>query len=80
VAYGEYAMKKFSIFEWHRRLKEGRDVQDDPKSGQPKPHRTDANVDRVRTLLYSLSDVKLKDVSLLNLFSDKPSNRLIETI
>jgi len=54
VAYGEYAMKKSSVFEWHRRFKEGReDVQDDPRSGQPKTRRTDATVDRVRTLLLS---------------------------
>jgi len=37
VAYGEYAMKKSSVFEWRRRFKEGReDVQDDPRSGQSK--------------------------------------------
>jgi hypothetical protein len=37
VAYGEYDMKKSSVFEWHRRIKEGQeDVQDDPRSGQPK--------------------------------------------
>jgi len=31
VAYGEYALKKLSVFEWHRRFKEGReDMQDDP--------------------------------------------------
>jgi len=54
VAYGEYAMMKLSVFEWHRRFKEGReDVQDDPRSGQPKMHRTDANVDRVQTLVCS---------------------------
>ena len=48
VAYGEYAMKKSRVFEWHRRFKEGReDVQDDPRSGQPKKVRTDENVDRV---------------------------------
>jgi len=29
-------------------------VQDDPRSGQPKPQRTDANVDRVRTLVRRL--------------------------
>jgi hypothetical protein len=23
VAYGEYAMKKWSVFDWHRRFKEG---------------------------------------------------------
>jgi len=53
VALGEYAMKKLSVFEWHRRFKEGRDVQDNPRSGQPKMQRTDANVDRVRTLVHS---------------------------
>jgi transposase len=54
VAYGEYTMKKSSVFEWHRQFKEGReDVQDDPRSGQPKTQRTDTNVDRVRTLLHS---------------------------
>jgi hypothetical protein len=37
VAYGEYAMMKLSVFEWHRRFKEGQeDVLDDPRSGQPK--------------------------------------------
>jgi hypothetical protein len=54
VAYGEYAMKKSSAFEWHRRFKEGReDVQNDPSSGQPKTQRTDANLDSVRTLVRS---------------------------
>ena len=54
VAYGEYDRKKWSVFEWHRRFKEGReDVQDDPRSGQPETQRTDANVDRVRTLVRS---------------------------
>ena len=54
VAYGELSMKKSSVFEWHRRFKEGReDVQDDARSGQPKTQRKDANVDRVRTLLCS---------------------------
>ena len=54
VAYGEYAMKKSSVFEWRRQFKEGlEDVQDDPKSGQPKTQRTDANVDRARTSVRS---------------------------
>jgi len=47
-------MKKSNVFEWHGRFKEGREnVQDDPRSGQPKTQRTDANVDRVRTLVRS---------------------------
>jgi hypothetical protein len=41
VAYGEYAMRKSSVSEWHRQFKEGQDVQDDPRSGQPKSHRTE---------------------------------------
>jgi len=54
VPYGEYAMKKSSVFDWHRQFKEGReDVQDDPRSGQPETQRADANVDRVRTLVLS---------------------------
>ena len=54
VAYGEYAMKKSSVFEWHKRFKEGReDVKDDPRSEQPKTQRTDANVDRAQTLVHS---------------------------
>jgi hypothetical protein len=37
VAYGEYTMKKSSVFGWHRRFTEGREhVQDDPRSGQKK--------------------------------------------
>jgi hypothetical protein len=37
VVYGEYAMKKPSVFEWHRRFKVGReDVQDDPEVGSQK--------------------------------------------
>jgi hypothetical protein len=44
LAYGEYAMKKLNVFEWHRRFKEGReDVQGDPRSGLIKTQRTDAN-------------------------------------
>jgi len=54
VAYSEHAMMKLCVFEWHRRFKEGReDVQDYPRSWQPKSQRTDAIVDRVQTLVRS---------------------------
>ena len=54
MAYGEYAMKKSSVFEWHMRFKEGREnVQENPSSGQPRSQRTDANVNRERTLVRS---------------------------
>ena len=42
IAYGEQVMKKSSVFEWHRRFKEGREgVHDNARSGQPKTQRTD---------------------------------------
>jgi hypothetical protein len=54
MTYGEYAMKKSSVFEWHKWFKEEREkVQEDPRSGQPKTQRTYANVDRVRILVRS---------------------------
>jgi hypothetical protein len=41
LAYGEHAMKKWSVFELHRQFKEGQEnVQDDPRNGQPKTQRT----------------------------------------
>jgi hypothetical protein len=36
LALGEYALKKSSVFEWHRQSKEGKYVKDDQRSGQPK--------------------------------------------
>jgi hypothetical protein len=43
-AYGADAMKTSSIFEWHKRFKEGREgVKDDERTGCPKTHRTDKN-------------------------------------
>jgi hypothetical protein len=54
LAYDEYAMKKWGVFEQHRQFKEGReDEQDDPRSGQPETQRTYANADRVRTSVRS---------------------------
>jgi len=42
VAYGEYAMKKWSVFQWHGRFKEGREnVHYDPRSGLPTMQSTD---------------------------------------
>jgi mRNA-degrading endonuclease RelE of RelBE toxin-antitoxin system len=47
-------MKKSSVFEWHKRFKEGwEDVKDDERTGRPKTHRTDKNVEKVRKLVRS---------------------------
>jgi hypothetical protein len=43
-AYGADAMKNSSVFEWHKRFKEGpKDVKDDERTGRPKTHRTHEN-------------------------------------
>jgi hypothetical protein len=43
-AYGADAMKKSSVFEWHKRFEEGReDVKDDERNGRLKAHRKDEN-------------------------------------
>jgi hypothetical protein len=48
LAYGGYGMSTLSGFEWHRWFMGGlEDVQGDPRSGQPKVQRTNANVNRV---------------------------------
>jgi hypothetical protein len=54
VAYGDNALKKVSVSEWHNRFKEGREsVKDDERPGQPKTQRSYENVDRVRQLVQS---------------------------
>jgi transposase len=43
-AYGADAMKKSSVYEWHKRCKEGReDVKDNERTGRPKTLQTDEN-------------------------------------
>jgi hypothetical protein len=39
VAYGEYGMKKWSVSEWHRWFKEGRDVKTTQEVGSQKRKR-----------------------------------------
>jgi hypothetical protein len=42
-AYGTDAMKKSSVFEWHKRFKEGREDVKDEKTGRLKTHWTNEN-------------------------------------
>jgi len=60
-AYGAAAMKKTSVFEWHKRFKEGRDdVKDDQRSGRPKTRRTEENVEKVRKLVCTDGPLSLR--------------------
>jgi hypothetical protein len=58
-AYGADAMKKLSVFEWHKRFKEGReDMKDYKRTGHPKTHQTDGNVEKVQKVVHS--DIQLR--------------------
>jgi ribosome maturation factor RimP len=53
-AYETDSMKKSSVFEWHKRFKEGwDDVKDDEGIGRLKIHWTDENVEKVQKLVRS---------------------------
>ena len=44
-AYGDAALSRTKIFEWHKRFREGREsVKDDEHSGRPTTSRTDDNM------------------------------------
>ena len=54
LAYGDEAMNRTSVFEWHKKCKMGReDVQDDQRAGRPVSATADENVTKVRNLLDS---------------------------
>jgi hypothetical protein len=53
-AYGEEAMIKASVFEWHTQFKEGcENVEDDERSDDPRSHTTDENAEKVLILMHS---------------------------
>ena len=52
--YGEDMLSKTQIFEWDKRFEKGcKEVEDDPKMGQPSTTRTDENITRVKQLEQS---------------------------
>jgi hypothetical protein len=51
-AYGDAALSLTTIFEWHRRFREGREsVKDDECSGQPTTSQTDDNIAAVNRMV-----------------------------
>ena len=51
-AYGDAALSRTTIFEWHKRFREGREsVKDDELSGRPTTSRTDDNIAAVDKMI-----------------------------
>ena len=47
--YGEDVMLRTQIFKWHKHFEKGcKEVEDDPKMGQPSTMSTDENITRVK--------------------------------
>jgi len=52
--YGREAIRKSSVFEWHIPFKQGHEnVEDDDRSGNPRFHRSDDNVKKMRSQVHS---------------------------
>jgi hypothetical protein len=59
-AYGGEYMKRSSVSGWHKWFKEGREnVEDVERSGRPRSHRTDENVEKVRNLVHLRQSTEL---------------------
>ncbi|XP_054715265.1 protein GVQW3-like [Uloborus diversus] len=50
--YGEEALSRTQVFQWHKNFREGRDdVHDEQRAGRPSTSHTDPNVQKVREVL-----------------------------
>ena len=49
AVFGEQAMSRTRVFEWHKRFSTGReDVDDDPRPERPSTSRIEANIEKVK--------------------------------
>ncbi|XP_011858412.1 PREDICTED: putative uncharacterized protein FLJ37770 [Vollenhovia emeryi] len=64
AAYGDNAMSRSGVFEWHKLFREGREeVEDAQRSGRTSTTKSDENVARVKTLLNSDRRLSLSLIS-----------------
>lgn len=63
-AYGDVAMKKSQVYEWHKRFREGRvSIEDDPRSGRPSTAVTDENIERVRQVVRANRRITIDEIA-----------------
>jgi ribosomal protein S25 len=63
-AYGDTAMKKSQVFEWHKRFREGRvSVDDDKRSGRPPTAINNENIERVRNIVRADRRLSVKKIA-----------------
>jgi hypothetical protein len=79
--YGEDTLSRARVFEWHRRILGGRDVEDDERPGCPVTMKTDENVDKVRTLVRNDRRLNIRMIAKeLNVDKERVSQILTENV
>ncbi len=62
--YGDEAMKKVHVYEWHRRFRKGRmEFEDDARSGRPATATTDENVERVQQVVRANRRISIDETT-----------------
>jgi transposase len=60
-AYGEECLSRISVFEWHKRFKEGREsLQDDERKGRPSTSRTEESTEVIQKCLAEVRTLSLR--------------------
>ena len=63
-AYGEHSLSRAQAFRWHKSFLEGREkVEDEPRAERPSTSKTDDNVERVRSIVWSDRRLTLRMIS-----------------
>ncbi|GBO01788.1 Putative uncharacterized protein FLJ37770 [Araneus ventricosus] len=73
------AVSKKCVFEWFKRFRDGKDVEDEPRSGRPPTSITPDNIERVRRMLADDRRLSLRMMAEeLKISLDSVSNIICE--
>lgn len=63
-AYGENALGRSTVFDWYKRLKDGRtELEDYDRSGRPSTSVNDSNIERVRDIINTDRRLTIREIS-----------------